>query len=197
MSYHIYQTEGLILRSSAHREADRFIFALTADFGLIGASASGVRLEKSKLRYSLQELSLSSLSLVRGKSGWRITNAALSQDFYAELRSERRKLQLAARILSLLQRLVAGEEGNAALFSVVVEGLRYLSAAPATQESLQNIECLLVLRMLRLLGYIGESAGLESLLASSVWAEAAIAELAPVRKDAVSLINNALRQSQL
>ena len=197
MSYHIYQTEGLVLRGLPYREADRSLRILTPDLGLIDASASGVRLEKSKLRYSLQELSHSSISLVRGKAGWRVTSAALRHDFFSELRSGgRRQLAVAGRVLALLLRLVTGEEASPELFALVMDGLKFLSTVP--ESSLANAECLIVLRMLRHLGYIGDSSEkLEGILASSVWADAELQTLAPLRRDAVAIINAALKETQL
>lgn len=196
MSYHIYQTEGLVLRGLPYREADRSLRILTPDLGLIDASASGVRLEKSKLRYSLQEFSHSSISLVRGKAGWRVTSAALRHDFFSEFRPACRKLELAARILALLLRLVNGEEANPELFALVMDGLKFLSTVP--ESSLANAECLIVLRMLRHLGYIGDSSEkLEGLLASSVWTDTELGVLASHRRDAVAIINAALKETQL
>lgn len=67
MSYHIYTTRGIILSAKPFQEADRVYKILTRDFGLIYATATGVRRAESKLRGSLEPLRISSVSLVRGK----------------------------------------------------------------------------------------------------------------------------------
>ena len=65
--YRIYETEAVILSSTSISEVSRVYTLLTRDFGIILARAEGVRKSSSKFRYVLQNLSLASLSLVRGK----------------------------------------------------------------------------------------------------------------------------------
>ena len=127
---------------------------------------------------------------------WRVTSAALRHDFFSELRDDRRKLAVAGRVLALLLRLVNGEEASPEFFALVMDGLRFLSTVP--ESSLANAECLIVLRLLRHLGYIGDSSEkLEGLLASSVWTDTELGVLAPHRRDAVAIINAALKETQL
>lgn len=205
MSYHIYQTEGLVLRGLAYREADRSLRILTPDLGMIDATAAGIRHEKSKLRYSLQEFSLASLSLVRGKAGWRVVSAAVNHDFFSELRGSggvnntRARLAVATRTLSLVMRLVQGEEASPEFYSLVLDGLHFLAALPAASpDTLANAECLIVLRLLRYLGYVGDSSEkLEGILQGSVWTDSELKTLAPLRRDVVAIINAALRETQL
>ena len=111
MSYHIYTTKGLVLSARPLREADRVYSILTRDFGLIRASATGVRKEASKLRGSLEPFIISNISLVRGKEYWRITSAEPVQRVAAA--------PTLARPLALLQRLVQGEAPHFELFDAV------------------------------------------------------------------------------
>jgi DNA repair protein RecO (recombination protein O) len=131
MSYHIYTTKGLILSSRPLREADRLYSILTRDFGLIRALGVGVRKEASKLRGSLEPVSLSSVSLIRGKEFWRLTS------------SEVIKRTKASRPLQLLEMLVAGEASHPELFDVV-------------EENLDSDETALVAKILFHLGYLKE-----------------------------------------
>ncbi len=113
MSYAVYTTRGFILGSAPSGEASKTYSIYTEEFGLIAARAQGVRLLASKLRYNLEEYSLATLSLVRGREVWRVTGA------------EKEPLpgsgaRMRARILNLARRLVQGEERNDILFSALL-----------------------------------------------------------------------------
>lgn len=111
MSYEIYTTKGIVLSQRPVREADRIYSILTRDFGLVRARALGVRKESSKLRGSLEPVSLSSVSLVRGKEHWRTTSAELIRKIPSSLEI--------ARPLVLLEKLVQGEVASPELFDVI------------------------------------------------------------------------------
>lgn len=114
MSYTVYTTLGFILSSSPHGEANRLYHIFTRDFGVVIATAQGVRLAKSKLRGHLTEFSLASVSLVKGKEFWRLTSAQA-------LQSNRHPLYV--QILSILKRLLQGEGEHVALFDFLKEKL--------------------------------------------------------------------------
>lgn len=111
MSYEIYTTRGVVLSQIPVGEADRVYNILTRDLGLVRARAIGVRKDVSKLRGSLEPISISSVSLVRGKDHWRLTSAELVQKV---LNTEH-----ILRPLSLLEKLVQGEMVNQDLFDSV------------------------------------------------------------------------------
>ena len=101
----------------------------TKDFGLISALATGVRKSESKLRYTLQEYSVCQVSLVKGKSTWRITSALLEKNLYIHTEVSTAK-DVIARICTQVIRLVAGQEKDEQLFDTVLIGLHKLSVAP-------------------------------------------------------------------
>lgn len=107
MSYTVYTTIGFILSTSPHGEANRLYRIFTRDFGVILATAQGVRLAKSKLKGHLSEFSLASISLVKGKEFWRITSAQALQQ---------RADPMYVQILSVLKRLLQGEGEHQLLF---------------------------------------------------------------------------------
>src|SRR4051812_15310479 len=100
MAYHIYRTEGIVLRGSPDGESNKYLSVYTRELGLVGATARSVRKAESKLRYGLQEYSISTVSLVRGRDVWRITNAVPISNIYADLKNDKAKFHAAARILS-------------------------------------------------------------------------------------------------
>ncbi len=115
------------------REVDRLYSILTRDFGLIRASATGVRKEESKLRGVLEPVTLAEVSLVRGKEFWRITSAQTIKKVAVTPEI--------ARPLSLLEKLVQGEVAHPELFDVV-------------EQHLEGGEIALVAQILLHLGYL-------------------------------------------
>ena len=154
--YSITTTPGFIIDSRTIGEADKHLTIFTRDLGLIRAIASGIRYEKSKLRYHVADFSFGSFSFVRGKEIWRLTNAE-------EFNSQNLKpgdLELLARLALLLRRLLHGEEPNPQLFDQLYICVRYLGdkavqAIEMTEMQSQTLESLIVIRILHSLGYVG------------------------------------------
>ena len=94
----------------------------TRNFGLILAQVQSIRNLKSKLRYSLQDLSYSNIDLVRGKGGWRIISARNKENIFHILNTSEHivAMTMLSRIVILLRRLVKGEEENQQLFSDIM-----------------------------------------------------------------------------
>jgi DNA repair protein RecO (recombination protein O) len=143
VSYHIYTTKGLMLSARPLREADRVYSIMTRDLGLVHATALGVRKEASKLRGSLEPITLAVVSLVRGKEYWRLTSAESLQK--AEAVPE------ILRPLALLERLVQGEAHHPELFDAIEEEV--LSDGPKDE----MWEIRFVAKMLFHLGYLKEA----------------------------------------
>ena len=155
MSYHIYQTEGFIIDSKDTGEANKLVTLFTADLGLVNAAAQAVRVQQSKLRASLQDLSFASLALVRGREMWRVTSARKLISLY-DRRIPIGGRMMMARVLAFVKRMVTGESPNAELFSI----LRNLSAFCfaerqqfKTKEGSESVELIATLRILEVLGY--------------------------------------------
>lgn len=77
MSYQHYTTEGVILKRENRGENDAVYVVFTETLGLIIVHASGIRLLKSKLRFVLQSGNLVRITVVRGKTLWRVTTCSL------------------------------------------------------------------------------------------------------------------------
>ncbi len=194
MSHHIYQTEGFVVGSRNIGEANKVIFIFTKDLGLIAASAQGVRLLKSKLRYSIQDYSYSKVSLVRGREVWRLTSAALVE----KLLSQRNQISLVfARGLSLVKRLVNGEEKNEALFDVLRSASVFLRHPDSESISEDYFECILMIRILHTLGYIQAVEELADFIKDNSWNAEIVDRVKEFRVLMIAQINQALQASQL
>lgn len=135
MAYTVHTTEGFILSSAPIGEANRLYHIFTREFGVIIATAQGVRLNVSKLRPHLLDFSFSSVSLVKGKEFWRITSAS-------GIKKSTDKTYV--QILTIIKRLLQGEGEHESLFDYLKEEL--------FKENLDETH--LMIRILLELGYI-------------------------------------------
>jgi recombinational DNA repair protein (RecF pathway) len=151
VAYQTYTTDALVIGGFDQLTADRNIMLLTRDAGLVFGRAMSVRKEQSKLRYGLQDFSLSRVSLVRGKSGWRITGAEESTNLYF-INHDRAVRGALLRIVKLVRRFVRGEEAHPVFYDALVDGLLTLTSLP--KERVTFLEQVLTLRLLAILGYV-------------------------------------------
>jgi DNA repair protein RecO len=192
MSHTIYTNPGFILKSANFGEANKYFFIFTRDFGLIKAAAQGVRHLKSKLRYGLVDFSLAQVSVVRGKEIWRLTGAEKKKSF---LNPD--KLLLWTRLSSLLLRLLHGEEKNDLLFQGVSEGMIFLEKSDLTSENLASFECIMALRILSALGYIGKLGDFDQFIASPYFTSELLAKMSTLKTRAILEINKSLKETHL
>lgn len=194
MSYHLYQTRGFILRSAGIGEANKVFFIFTEHLGLVAVSAQSVRKVTSKLRYSLRDFSFVRLSLIRGKTAWRLTDAEELASF--SLENEMEKMKVFACILSLVIRLIHGEEEDAELFSVLLDALLFLKKEEPSLDDMKRAETLMVLKILSSLGYVGENGDLSRFISAPL-SKSLLNIFEPHRRDALIEVNRALEESQL
>lgn len=189
MSYRIYRTDAIVLKSYPYREADRTLVLYTEDFGLLYAHAQGIRHERSKLRYALTDLSRAQVALVRGKAGWRVTGA-VSKALPA---GGKPALLSLARIAALTTRLIQGEDRNGYLFSTLTTAHELL----AKGEETELIEVVSVSRMLHALGYIAPDAVDEMLFKDHAYEPAALDTTRAELPRLLRRINETLAVTQL
>ena len=193
----IYTTEGFILKSANFGEANKYFFIFTKEFGLIKAAAQGVRHLKSKLRYGLEDFSLGQISVVRGREIWRLTSAEKKLNL-----KETENVLLINRIFSLLLRLLHGEEKNDFLFESIKEGINFLAQSEIKNikldsETLASFECIMALRILSTLGYIGKMEDFDQFTTSPYFTTELIAMMSTLKTKAILEINKSLRETHL
>jgi DNA repair protein RecO (recombination protein O) len=194
MSYHIYTTDGIILKRTSYGEANVMLYILTEDLGLIVASAQAVRKLSSKLRGAIQEYTLSSISCVKGKNGWRMTNASAKDNFFFLGSSLARRV--VAQIVSVLLKMIPGETPNPEIFRTVKTGFEHLNKI--SEKNIPDFECLIVLRILYHLGYVVSDKKTEKFLRNTIeWNENLFSQISAEKREVIALINKALEASQL
>lgn len=165
---HKYETRGIVLSRTSVGEANTFVTLLTPGLGLVRARAQGLRRPGAKLAAALTTLAESDLVLVRGKEGWRVVGAVLEETWFTKMGQSGSRLR-AARVSGLLLRLVAGEEHNPELFSIIRGFFGALALLPDTTH--EAAEMLAALRTLAALGLdAGEIPGNSSMFTASLLA---------------------------
>jgi DNA repair protein RecO len=197
MSYHIYTTDGIVLKRQNFGESNSLFFVLTADLGLIIASAQAVRLGHSKLSPALQEYSLVSLSCVKGKNGWKITSAIPKENFFFDRPIFVQKI--VSQIAAVLVRMMPGEQKNQEVFFVVLGGFSELKNV--AEKNIPDFEVLMMLRILYELGYVDKNPQTEKFLQTdgenADWSEKILSEVSSGKIELIRLINKGLEESQL
>ena len=194
MPYHIYTTDGIILKRTPFGEANVLLHILTADLGLIMASARSARLSVSKLRPALQEFECVTLSCVKGKSGWKITNVVEKGSFYYGFPEYSHKT--VAQIASILLQMIVGEVPHREIFQTIKSGFEFMREI--TEGSISSFEILSVLRVLFLLGYVDKNSDTEVFLQDiSLWSMSLLEEIMKNKIKIVGVINKALQESHL
>lgn len=192
MSHTLYTTEALVLRVFNQGEADRAFVLYTKEFGRIAVRARGIRLLKSKLRYCLQSHSYALVTLVKGRSDWRLINAQPLGVSQVNTQSQSCRA-LSLRIISLVDRLIQGEFHEPELFSFIRTSL----------EECENYADMTVfseyvtLSLLWKLGYISLPKGHDDTLLLSSPAEETMLEFVSAFPNASTFIKNALEHSHL
>ncbi len=193
--HHIYHTNGFILSSRNVGEANKILSIYTKELGLVRAVVQGVRFNKSKLRFSLQDFSYTKIDFVRGKDIWRITSAENINSF-PFARREKKSLLLIIRVSRLLERLCKGEESNESIFNDLIQAFYFLDNINVKSDSREAIELHLVLKIMHSLGYIGESVLLNNFIGSD-FNNNLTENILNKRQSIIAYINKALNESQL
>ena len=194
MYHHIYHTQGFVLSSRNVGEANKILTVFTRELGLIRATVQGIRLNKSKLKFSIQDLSFATIDFVKGKEVWRITSAKSITSFPLA-RANNDSLVLIMRISSLLERFCGPEISNEKIFDELIQAL-YILDDNVENSTREALELHLVLRIMHELGYIGESDLLSRYLMTS-FDKDKTKNLLKERQSIISHINKALSESQL
>ncbi|HVW71812.1 MAG TPA: recombination protein O N-terminal domain-containing protein [Candidatus Paceibacterota bacterium] len=187
---HKYPTQALVLARTPVAEASTLLTLLTRDVGLVRARAQGVRMPGAKLAAALPTFAESEVVLVAGKDGWRLSGAVLGTNWFAQLPRDARLR--AARVATLLLRLVHGESPDPALFDIFHAYLTALAVRPESDH-----DALETLAALNLLSQLGLDAGALPGAGREPFADAAIAQAGSDRTAYIARINRGIAASQL
>jgi recombinational DNA repair protein (RecF pathway) len=188
---HKYETSGIVLSRNPLGEANTLVTVITPMLGLVRARAQGLRKPEAKLAAALVTFAESELVLVRGKEGWRLAGAVLSENWFIRMQYRDARVR-AARVAGLVARLVAGEANDVGIFPIV-KGFFEALSTPLPDAFGEAAELLTVLRVLAILGLdAGDIPGEEGAFTLELLA------LTPdKRSEYVARINNGIAASGL
>ncbi|MEK7581967.1 MAG: recombination protein O N-terminal domain-containing protein [Patescibacteria group bacterium] len=195
MSYHLYQTEGIVLGGAPTGDSNKYYYLFTKELGLTIAFAQSVREVKSKLRGHMQDFSHIAVGLIRGRDTWRIVSAS-EKDKFGNNFLNFFSLKIIARISDLLKRLLHGEEKNEKLFNILCDGFSFISRPDFDKKNAEDAELLFVSKVLHSLGYWGGNDDTLPIL-DAQFSEEAFYKISERRTAFLKEINRALTESHL
>jgi len=166
MSYKTYTTEAIVCGSRVNNTSDKSFLLFTYKDGMLWAAARSVREERSRQRFALQDFSLIRVSLVKGKSGWRIGSVTSVRNYYKEAVSREGRGGVVA-VVKLLRQFIHGEESAVSVYEDTKIALGKIVSAEKGKALL--FQDLYMYRLLYQLGYIAKDDLAESLVENNVW----------------------------
>lgn len=188
MSYKTYTTEAIVCGSSTNNTSDKSYLLFTRDAGMLWAAAKSVREERSRQRYALQDFTLIKVSLVRGKSGWRVGSAEVEINYFTRALDQASRAAVTG-VVKLLRQFVRGEVAHVEVFD---DAKAALTAAISTSDDVSKIKDQFAFRLLYRLGYVASGQEYASILTADTWWE-----LPPLDARARAVLKNAEQVSHL
>ena len=168
VSYKTYTTEVLVCGSAAHNTSDKNYLLFSKEAGMLWASARSVREEKSKQRYALQDFSEVRVSLIKGKSGWRVGSAEAFGNAFLRVQ-ERSERGLINFVFVQVRRYVHGEIPLPKIYNDVHE---IITNSSMFREHSLLVQQLFLVRLLSELGYVAPTSAWQAVVSASSIAEA-------------------------
>jgi recombinational DNA repair protein (RecF pathway) len=126
MAYATYTTKALVCGTYNRNTADAAFLLFTREAGMLYADARSVREERSRQRYALQDFSLVKVSLVKGKTGWKIGSIEAEKNYYHNATNKEARGSVVS-LARLLRRFVKGEEASPDFFDYVTAAFEVLA----------------------------------------------------------------------
>ena len=120
------KTEGLVLRETEYKDADKLLTVLTKDRGQLTLRARGVRSRNSKLKSGCQLLAYAEFTVYESRSSM-LVDEAVPIELFMPLRQDIELLSLASYFAQAAEVLSQEDEPNPALLSLCLNSLYALS----------------------------------------------------------------------
>jgi recombinational DNA repair protein (RecF pathway) len=185
MSYAVYKTEAIVVRTIPSGEANMDVVFLTRDLGKITARVQAGRKIESKMRMQLARYAHVVIDVVHGRQVWRLTGIASAGP--ERVFQDESFLKGWHRAVTLAEFLIRGEEPHPELFDFFAAFMKS-SGQELPQE---GVELFGVIHVLLALGYWHGEA-LPAVLTREI-----ADSLTVRRKELVKMINEALEATQI
>ncbi len=187
-------TRAVVIGRGQAGEGSARIFLYTEHLGLVTGFAKSAREERSKLRAHLQVGSFGLYTLVKGKTGWRITGSVDTKNTHFTLSEKDYAQKAYARVLSVVRQLVHGEEYSEQLFGALWNFLENLP--DFSKGHVRVAEHVTVARIVYALGYVDDTHGIPY-LESIEYDTKTVEDLVFYERQLIKTINEALLASNL
>ena len=121
-----FKTEGLVLRETEYKDADKLLTVLSKDRGRLTLRARGVRSRNSKLKSGCQLLAFSEFTVFDGRCGMTV-DEAVPIELFMPLREDIELLSLASYFAQIAEVLSQEDYPNPALLSMCLNGMYAMS----------------------------------------------------------------------
>ena len=145
-----FKTQGLVLRETEYKDADKLLTVLTADHGQLTLRARGVRSRNSRLKSSCQLLAYSEFTVFENK-GNHLVDEAVPIALFMPLREDIEKLSLASYFAQVAEVLSQEDSHDTELLSLCLNSLYVLAER---NKSHRLIKAAFELRAASLAGYM-------------------------------------------
>ena len=142
-------TQGLVLRETNYKEADKILTVLTREGGKRTVKARGCRRRDSRVAASAQLLVYSEMTLFEYRDFWSMDEASSLEQFWG-VRADVEKLALASYFAEVMEAVAEEGRSDPALLSLI---LNSLYALDKLQKPLPLVKAAFELRLMCLAGY--------------------------------------------
>ncbi|MBX4187925.1 MAG: DNA repair protein RecO [Candidatus Doudnabacteria bacterium] len=148
---------GIVLKKQNYKEADQIVTIWTREAGKVRVMARGLRLGKSKLSFSMQDLSLVDFETA-GRKSLPALISAKSTKTYSKLRDDLTKTVAAFYATELMLKITADEQPNPEAYDLLEGFFNYLNTKDISEQPIYSIVDSFSLRLLNTLGFSIEHA---------------------------------------
>lgn len=153
----MYKTfEGLVLRETEYRDADKLLTVLTRDAGKLTLKARGVRSNRSRLKGACQILTYSEFTVQDAFRGQYAITEATAKQMFPGLRNDLERLSLASYFAQVAECVCQEDAFTPELLSLTLNSLYALSRLQTPQ---RQVKAAFELRVACLAGYTPELGG--------------------------------------
>lgn len=149
------KTEGIVLRETEYKDADKLLTVLTREHGKITVKARGVKSGRSRSKAACQLLTYSEFTLLE-KQGRYIITEAVPKEMFSELRTDIELLYLASYFAQVAEAVAQEEDAAPELLSLLLNALYALAKLKKPQKL---VKAVFELRLACIAGFLPDLRG--------------------------------------
>lgn len=149
------KTEGIVLRETEYKDADKLLTVLTREHGKITVKARGVKSGRSRSKAACQLLTYSEFTLLE-KQGRYVITEAVPKEMFSELRTDIELLYLASYFAQVTEAVAQEEDASPELLALLLNALYALAKLKKPQKL---VKAVFELRLACITGFLPDLRG--------------------------------------